>query len=242
MFNLSKVLIATLAILISIGEKAMAGPFEDALAASKQGDYANAFRLWLPLAQQGNPSAQHNIGIMLDRGKGVARDSAAAVQWWRRAAIQGFTAAQSSLGFAYVTGRGVTPDLSEAIKWYRRAADSGDAYAQSNLGAAYGEGKGVPQDWVASTKWYRLAAEQGHPIAQSNLGVAYANGQGIARDYVQAYKWYCLAISSFPASDTEGRTIAVDNQARLAPLMTSVQIAEAENLAREWKATTQFNR
>jgi uncharacterized protein len=99
----------------------------------------------------------------------------------------------------------------------------------------YGAGEGVRQDWVESTKWYRLAAEQGNPLGQSNLGVAYANGHGIPRDFVQAYKWYTLAISNFAALDNEGRDLAIRNRARLAPLMSSAQIAEGERLAGEWE-------
>lgn len=40
---------------------ASAGPLEDGRAAYDRGDYATALRLWGPLADQGNPSAQYRF-------------------------------------------------------------------------------------------------------------------------------------------------------------------------------------
>src|SRR5271155_902737 len=43
---------------------AVAGPFEDALAAYERSDYATALRLFRPLANQGIAKAQYNLGVM----------------------------------------------------------------------------------------------------------------------------------------------------------------------------------
>ena len=53
---------------------ALAGPFEDGMAAYNRGDYMPAIRLFRPLAGQGNARAQHLIGVMYHRGEGVARN------------------------------------------------------------------------------------------------------------------------------------------------------------------------
>ena len=45
-----------------------AGPLEDADAALKRRDYANAVRLIRPLAEQGNANAQYNLGVFYDNG------------------------------------------------------------------------------------------------------------------------------------------------------------------------------
>lgn len=57
--------------------------------AAQKGDYATAFREWMPLADQGDAAAQYNLGIMYDNGQGVAQDYGAAVKWYRKAADQG---------------------------------------------------------------------------------------------------------------------------------------------------------
>jgi uncharacterized protein len=72
-----------------VGNTAVAGPVEDAAAAYKRGDYATAMRLFRPLADEGDASAQVVLGFMYKRGQGVPQDFAAAVRWYRLAADQG---------------------------------------------------------------------------------------------------------------------------------------------------------
>jgi TPR repeat protein len=43
---------------------AAAGTLDDGVAAYQRGDYAKAMRLLRPLADQGNPDAQFNLGMM----------------------------------------------------------------------------------------------------------------------------------------------------------------------------------
>ena len=69
----------------------------DATAAYSRGDYTTAYRLWKPLADQGNAYAQFSLGTMYRFGKGVAKDYAAAVFWFRKAADKGLAAAQNNL-------------------------------------------------------------------------------------------------------------------------------------------------
>ena len=75
--------LAALLLALGLSGAANAGPFEDAVAAHGRGDYATALRLWRPLADQGKPSAQHNLGLMYANGQGVTQDDATAVKWYR---------------------------------------------------------------------------------------------------------------------------------------------------------------
>ena len=79
------------------GAGAVAGPWEDGMAAYNRGDYVPAIRLFRPLAEQGNPKAQSKLGEMYRRGKGVARNSLRAFLWLTRAAAAGDTRAKSEL-------------------------------------------------------------------------------------------------------------------------------------------------
>ena len=90
--------------------------YEQGLTAYKQSDYQTAFKLWLPLAEQGNASAQFNLGDMYADGRGVKQDDVEAVKWFRKAAEQGDTMAQGRLGNVYSDGRGVKQDDFEAVK------------------------------------------------------------------------------------------------------------------------------
>ena len=72
-----------LVLYVSAIAPAVAQPLEEGLAAAQRGDYASAAGLLGPLAEQGNPIAQINFGLMHENGHGVLRDYAAAASWRR---------------------------------------------------------------------------------------------------------------------------------------------------------------
>jgi len=129
-----------------------------------------------------------------------------------------------AVGNAYERG-----DYETALAVFRPLAEQGDVVAQSNLGVGYDRGQGVPQDYQEAVKWYRRAAEQGEARAQYTLARMYYFGQGIPQDYVFAHMWANLAAS-------QGGEDAVEKRDAIAMKMTPQQIAEAQRLAREWKA------
>ena len=75
--------------------------FDDGEAALERGDYATAFKEFLPLAEQGDAAAQVTLADMHVFGLGVPRDYARAAQWYRKAAEQGHAKAQFILGVMY---------------------------------------------------------------------------------------------------------------------------------------------
>ena len=93
----------------------------------------------------------------------------------------------------------------------------------------YANGQGVTQDYAEALKWFRLAAERGDPSAQYALGLMYQSGRGLSRDYILAHLWFDL-------SAAQGTKIAVTSRDRIERQMAPAQIAEAQKLAREWKA------
>ena len=232
MYRYQTFVLLTLLFSASLAVTAYSGQFEDASAAFNRGDYATAYRLIKPLAEQGNAGAQNNLGIIYQEGLGVPQNYAEAVKWYRKAAEKGNANAQLLISVMYANGQGVPQDYKEAAKWYRKAAEQGIPEAQYNLGFKYANGQGVPQDYAEAVKWYRRAAEQGFPEAQSDLGGMYYNGQGVPQDHILAHMWVNLAVSRFTESEGEQ---AVKNRDFVASKMTPAQIAEAERLAREWK-------
>jgi hypothetical protein len=131
---------------------------EAGIAAYQNGDFAAALRLFQPLAEGGEPSAESNLGVMYEQGRGVAQNYREAMRWFRLAALQGDASAQSNLGVMYYKGQGIAQDYGEARKWYRIAAGQRNLEAQFNLGVMYEEGRGVAQDRVRAHMWFNLAA------------------------------------------------------------------------------------
>jgi TPR repeat protein len=177
-------LLAALVLVLALGGTAVAGQFEDGLAAYEREQYATAFRLFESLAYQGDIRAQRAVGRSYYDGKGVPQNFEAALTWFRAAAGRGSTEAQLYLGIMYDDGDGVARDRVAAAKWYRKVAD---------------------KDPSIASVWLRFDADQGSPEAQFALGLLYAKGLGVQQDYVQAYVWFSLAASKNVETAAEDR-------------------------------------
>ena len=84
-------------------------------------------------AEQGDASAQYNLGLMYYNGQGVAQNYTQAAKWYKKSAEQGHASAQFNLSLMYSEGRGVAQNYTQAAKWYKKSAEQGHASAQFNL-------------------------------------------------------------------------------------------------------------
>ena len=125
-----------------------AGDFEDGVAASEKGDFKIAFSFYKKAAAQGEASAQYNVGLYYDIGKGVLQNDAEAARWYKLAAEQGDSSAQFNLAVIYNGVIGVSQDYAEAVRWYKLAAEQGNKSAQYNLEVMYYSSEEVLQDYL----------------------------------------------------------------------------------------------
>jgi TPR repeat protein len=93
---------------------AMAGPWEDGMAAYNRGDYVPAMQVFRGMARAGNAKAQGMLGAMYRRGQGVAKSSAHAFMWLSLAASRGDAKAKAEL--KTVSATMTAEDLSRAHK------------------------------------------------------------------------------------------------------------------------------
>lgn len=108
---------AVTAIILALSVTAAAGPLDDADAAIKRRDYATAVRLIRPLAEQGDASAQYNLGVFYDNGLGVPQDKVRAYMWLNLSAAQG---REGAAAFRDLIARRMTPaQIEEAQKLTR---------------------------------------------------------------------------------------------------------------------------
>ncbi len=154
------ILVLAVLVCVTAPSAAMAGPYDDAMAAFEKGDYATALKLFQPLADQGDAGAQTQLGLMYDLGLGVSQDYARAMSLFHEAADQGDVTAQQDLGEMYFFANGVAQDYALAAKWYLRSANQGDAIALYKLGLMYAKGQGVPQDNVQAYRWLNQAVSR----------------------------------------------------------------------------------
>ena len=131
------------------------------------------------------------------------------------------------MGWMYAQGKGVPQDDKVAVQWFKCAAEQGHVEAQTKLGTMYLKERGVSLDDNMTVQWYRRAAEQGNVSAQFMLGMMYAMGRGVPQDYIYAHIWINIAIAG-GYNDVDETLNFTESQ------MTSIQIAEAQKLAREY--------
>ena len=120
-------------------------------------------------------------------------------------------------------------DYGFAYATWNKLAEKGSAPAQFNLGLLYYDGRGVPQDFERAVQWFEKSADQGYATAQRNLGELYFIGKGVKRDYQQSYKWFSICAAA-------GNETCAEHRDLVAKKLNASKLAEAQRLAREWKA------
>jgi TPR repeat protein len=124
--------LALAALLLVTALQASAG-LKEGVAALDRGDYGTAYLEFKPLAEQGDAIAQHNLGLMYEKGWGIPKNYREAAKWYRKAALQGDAKAQFNLGVMYGNGQGVPRDYVQAYMWISLAATAGNKIAAENL-------------------------------------------------------------------------------------------------------------
>jgi TPR repeat protein len=136
--------------------------FERGMNALLEGNFAEAYCQWKPLAQKGYAEAQYNLGWLYANGNGMNVDMQQAFYWWKKAANQGHADAEFALGLSYATGEGVKRDLETAAQWFYMAARRGHADARDSLLRIAGDKsldllKSLPQ--LASEPWFEWTGQ-----------------------------------------------------------------------------------
>ncbi|BBK45156.1 hypothetical protein STVA_51760 [Allostella vacuolata] len=133
--------------------------------ALRQGNRAEAVRIWTAQAAQGDRDAQHRLAYAFEEGIGAAADAVKAATYYRAAAEQGHGGAQTALAAMLHEGRGVDRDDAEAFVWALAAARQGSAAAAHLLGRLYVSGEGVAADPAEGFRWFLVAERHGHVSA-----------------------------------------------------------------------------
>lgn len=182
----------------------------DALRAYQRGEFEAAAAELMPLAEEGNPRAQYQIGRMRFYGQALVQDAAAAAHWYRRSAEQGYAPAQLAYAIALDGGWGVPRDPGEAVRWYRVAALQGELTAMWRLAYHYRRGVGVLRDLAEAWAWFDRLAE---------LGDNRAAGE---RDWLEL-----VGLDEEMMLQAKARSAALGRELQAAPLLAERWLKEA---------------
>ena len=106
--------------------------------------------------------AQHALGVLYLKGRGVDRDPAEAARWFERAARNGSLAGEVEYAILLFNGEGVPANEAEAARAFRRAAAKGNAIAQNRLARLLRRrAAACRQNKVEAAAWHLMAAAQG---------------------------------------------------------------------------------
>ena len=110
--------------------------FNEGVIAAQNGDWEKAMAEWLPLAEEGNPGAQANVGDLYAHGLGVEKDPVEALRWHALAANQGIAKSQLFVGLAYASGNSVERDSIHGYMWLLLAQRAGSRGASEAISFA----------------------------------------------------------------------------------------------------------
>ncbi len=111
---------------------------------------------------KGNPKAEAQLGELLLRGEGIAKDAARGLALLEKAARAGQSAAAFRIGMLLAHGEGgVAKDPARALAYFRAAAAGGETEAFFNIGAAYASARGVKRDYGEALGWLIVARQRG---------------------------------------------------------------------------------
>ncbi|MCW8918391.1 MAG: SH3 domain-containing protein [Gammaproteobacteria bacterium] len=143
-------------------------------SAIQQGNFAEAYYLWRPRAEEGDANAQYGIGWMYHNGYGLAINDEKASDWWGRASSQGHIDATFALGMLYGLGEGaVRRDTALAVHYYHRAARDGHEDARLLLRTLIAEGDGAAlklmQELISEGRQQEITSPAAVQSAKANV-------------------------------------------------------------------------
>ena len=158
--------VIALIFLITISFNSYTKTLEDGESEYTKRNFENAFKIWKPLAESGNPFAQAYLCTLFEKGEGVKKDYEKAIYWCKLASAKNIYASQFSLGIFYANGLGVEKNPKLAVEYFRKSSLLGFNRAQYNLGLSYFHGNGITKNLIESIKWLRIAKDNGYEPAK----------------------------------------------------------------------------
>jgi len=168
-------------------------------AAYRAEHFDEAFKLYLPRAENGDPEAQYRVGFLYMKGWGVSGDLKQAESWFRKAADAGDSYGEYQVGMFLQLGVLAPADKGAGAAWIGKAAAHGNPFAQNQYGTFFATGTGVEKSLAAAVAWYRKAAKKGLDAAEYNLARSLEEGWLAKPDAKAAAKLYeAAARQGFP--------------------------------------------
>ena len=116
--------------------------------ATTQGHLEARFYVIRHAARQGSPTARYALGVLYEKGLGVAQNLDKAIKAYRKAAEAGDADAQFELGRRYLNGDGLRKNAAHATSWLGKSAAQKNAKAATLLQEYHAKRYPHLDDWA----------------------------------------------------------------------------------------------
>ena len=175
--------------------------FEEAKATYyDEENYSRALELFHQLAAVGHAEAMESIGLMYERGHGVARDYASAQRWYEKAIAAGNSDGYWRISWLYRKGGpGIEQNHASAKWWAEKVIAAGNRNGYMLIGSLYEEGgPGLKRNYASAKRWYEKTIAAGSRLGYVLIGSLYEEGgPGLKQDLEQACRYYQKADSDW---------------------------------------------
>ena len=133
-----------------------------------------SYELWeefklMEEANNGDASAQHELGIRYFLGKGFGVDTVKSAYWIQKAADQNFVIAHYNLGIFLNNGWGLPWNPFKAFEHFQYAAKQGMPEAEYVYASILTDNLVTPQNWSEAYRWMKKSADAGYQPARDAL-------------------------------------------------------------------------
>lgn len=153
----------------------------------ENGDYEQAYKIFIPLAESGHRGAQNNLGVLYSKGKYVDKDLEKAFYWFHKSAENGNANAMQNVAGMYLRGDGVVKSCSNAVDYYINGHNSENIKSTYTLGSLYSRGECVSKNIVKSAEYFSEAASTESEYGKLAQAMMHYKGIGIGKDFKKAF-------------------------------------------------------
>ncbi|MBU0996928.1 MAG: SEL1-like repeat protein [Firmicutes bacterium] len=149
--------------------------------------YEEAYSIFLPLAKNGDPTAEYYVGLYFRKGFFVIENRKEAFKWFLRSAESGLLESQYIVGASYseTPGMAGTPLSKDELNRIQTKMDDNPHY----IPFFHCDGVGVEPDNDKSFEWMMKAAKQGHTNAINQLPSYLIINEISRENRFTLYKW-----------------------------------------------------
>jgi len=175
---------------LSVEEVFIPSNLDYAIEAYQEKDYSEAYKLLVPLANEGESIAQRYLARLYYHGRVVDKDLEISASWFEKSAINGDMISQRFLAWLYAEGKGVSQSNAKSRMWYQSAANLGSERAMANLGWIYFKGIGVSPNYGKALSYFQEASDLDDSWGTCMLGIFYEYGYVVKQNFVKAAELY----------------------------------------------------